>query len=356
MRTIISLVFCITIQCSASDQYCINTIYGSTIITEPVLIELINCPAMQRLKAIHQYGIMYYIENIPPYSRYEHSIGVFFLVRKFGGSLLEQIAALLHDVSHTVFSHVGDHIFKHCCQKSSYQDSIHLRFIQRTEIPEILNRYHIPLEKIDHKNGTFFMLEQDIPELCADRLEYMLYGGLLENKLSIIDIDQIIHSLTFHKGKWILHSQMAAEKLAYAALYLTEYTFGSAFNWITYQLTAQAIQRALDIGLITLDDIHYSIDQRIWEILSKSTDQKINHCLQQLLQANSSYQITNHIDSYDYHAQVKFRGIDPWVQTEKGVQRLSNMNHEYANAYAEVKKRLEKGWYIKMMPLSLNKK
>ncbi len=34
------------------------------------------------------------------------------LVNRLGGSLEEQIAALLHDVSHTAFSHVIDYVLE----------------------------------------------------------------------------------------------------------------------------------------------------------------------------------------------------------------------------------------------------
>ena len=33
------------------------------------------------------------------------------LIKKLGGSVEEQIAGLLHDVSHTAFSHVIDYVF-----------------------------------------------------------------------------------------------------------------------------------------------------------------------------------------------------------------------------------------------------
>ena len=120
----------------------VTTIYGSTEVNEPVLLELLDSPAMERLKNIHQYGIIHYITKSPAYSRYEHSVGVFYLVRTFGGSVLEQIAALLHDASHTVFSHVGDHVFRHFAHKSSYQDERHIWYLEQTTVPDILKKYN----------------------------------------------------------------------------------------------------------------------------------------------------------------------------------------------------------------------
>jgi len=52
-----------------------------------------------------------------PTTRFDHSVGVMLLIRKLGAGsspasalLKEQVAALLHDVSHTAFSHVIDYV------------------------------------------------------------------------------------------------------------------------------------------------------------------------------------------------------------------------------------------------------
>ena len=65
-----------------------DEIYGEFDINEEVLIELINCKTIQRLKGISSAGfypaypeISYKITN-----RYNHSIGVFLLLRKYGNN------------------------------------------------------------------------------------------------------------------------------------------------------------------------------------------------------------------------------------------------------------------------------
>jgi len=64
------------------------------------------------------------------------------LVRRLGASLDEQIAALLHDVSHTAFSHVIDFVFNdHNGQ--SYHEEKKEEFVASTDIPTILNKYNL---------------------------------------------------------------------------------------------------------------------------------------------------------------------------------------------------------------------
>jgi len=114
-----------------------DRIYGSFNISSPLIAALIESKPFQRLKNISQMGpptTFYHIKN---YSRYEHSIGVFLLLKHLGASDNEQIAGLLHDVSHTTFSHVIDWVVG-TGKNENYQDDQHFNFIKKTEIVRIL--------------------------------------------------------------------------------------------------------------------------------------------------------------------------------------------------------------------------
>ena len=150
----------------------LETIYGNFEINDPVIIELLSHPMMLRLKNIRQYGVNYYVIKSETYHRYEHSVGVYLLLKKYGASLKEQVAGLLHDVSHTVFSHVGEWIFDHKDGLSSYQDDNHDSFLKATGFAEILEKHGFTLASINHKHNNFSLLEQDLPDLCLDRIEY----------------------------------------------------------------------------------------------------------------------------------------------------------------------------------------
>ena len=88
-----------------------DKIYGTYKITSPVIIKLLKSSPVQRLKKIAQFGVPDQLYHLKGYSRYDHSVGVFLLLRKLEASELEQIAGLLHDVSHTAFSHVIDYVY-----------------------------------------------------------------------------------------------------------------------------------------------------------------------------------------------------------------------------------------------------
>ena len=81
-----------------------DPIYGTVDIPEPVLLDLMQTQAVHRLHGVLQHGVSALVGVTVPTSRFEHSMGVMLLVRRLGASLEEQIAALLHDVSHTALA------------------------------------------------------------------------------------------------------------------------------------------------------------------------------------------------------------------------------------------------------------
>jgi len=149
-----------------------DKIYGKFEINEPVLKTFLKTPALLRLKNISQFGIPNKYFHCKGYSRYEHSVGVMLLLRKLGASLEEQLAGLLHDVSTLTFSHVANWVFAEGMKgKEDYHNQLHESFVKRTEIPKLLEKYNFSLERMLQQNN-FHLLEREIPDLCADRIDY----------------------------------------------------------------------------------------------------------------------------------------------------------------------------------------
>lgn len=323
----------------------IESIYGRDEIDEPVLIALIKSPMMQRLKQIRQYGIAHYTAKTPEYTRFEHSVMVMLLSRRFGASIGEQVAALLHDVSHTAFSHVADYVFKGEDGASSYQDDMHEWFITKSGIDAILAEYGYKGVCSDKNKHTFCILEQDPPDLCADRIEYNLKGGHIEGLLTIEEIAQVIRGLRFENGRWFFVDEDSALLIAKVSLLLTEHTFGSRHNLFTYRKAATALRRGLDIGLFTLDEFCFSYDDDIWGRLCASDDASIRAAIECIVHSEEHCCVGTP-ELHDMYLRGKFRGVNPWVRTIHGFERLTEVNADYKKEYERVKQVIAAGCYI----------
>ncbi len=149
----------------------IDEIYGEFLI-EGLLEELILSSPVQRLKGVYQGGSSYLVNEKWDVTRYEHSIGVMLLIKRLGGSLEELVAGLLHDVSQTAFSHVIDFVFEN--KEENYHEKIFTTTIAESEITQILSNYGYDYQSILFDDSKRSILEQPVPALCADRVDYTI--------------------------------------------------------------------------------------------------------------------------------------------------------------------------------------
>lgn len=325
------------VQQQRSQKLIIHTIYGDFEVTEPVLIDLFNSPVMERIKYVRQYGVLdYVIKQRKEYTRYEHCVGVWALLRMHGATLEEQIAGLLHDASHTVFSHVADMLFSHQSEDSSYQDDIHAWYLKKNNIDVLLSQHNILFDAILHKSGTHRMLERDLPDICADRLEYNLQAGILTHMLTHEDIAAILATIRYENGQWFFIDKACAKRLAFVSLFNTEHVWGGLENQFIYTWTVHALNRALHVGLLSLDDIHFSIDPLVWDKLWISNDPFIITCLDKVVRYEV-YLAAIDLSERKLIKKGKFRGLDPFVKEGSQLKRLTDIDDAYCKEYNRVK-------------------
>lgn len=327
----------------------IETLYETAVIDEPVVCDLLESRVMQRLQEIDQSGICHYTGRIGPYSRYIHSVGVYLLLKRFQAPLEEQVAGLLHDASHTVFSHTGDWIFlEGSHDRDSYQDDIHAWYLEKQGVTPILEKHGINLKESLAKGNGYVGLDQDLPDICADRLEYNLFTGHLEGFFTVEDVRKIVDDVHFEKGRWYFEDPVLAAKFAYVSVYFTENVWAAPWNIVSNELCARALKRAFKLNLVSLDEIHFSTDDVVLGKLNTAEDEEIRALMHQC----------QHVDNYfvecapaeeNYSCKCKFRGIDPWVKVNGEFVRLTSIDDSFAHYYHAVKKKVGLGVHVRIL-------
>lgn len=328
---------------SLESSIILDTVYGPLTVDDPLAIELIESTPFQRLKAINQYGFTPFLKPSENYKRYEHSIGVYAILKKHQRPQVEQIAGLLHDVSHTVFSHVGDYVFGNTPGFSAYQDKIHSWYIKESGLETILNKYNIAVQDIIPENFPF--LKNKLPNLCADRLDYNLQGGFLRGLISKNELQEIWNDLDIQSEHWVFSSEKNAEILANASLIMTETLWGSPWESIVNRMGAKAIKYAIEKEIITAKDFHFSEDNILWEKLEKSEDSFIDQILFHMKQAENCFILTEK-GKEDFMLFEKFRGINPLIKKEEKLVRLTDLSPDFASNFYLIKEKMENGWPI----------
>jgi HD superfamily phosphohydrolase len=326
----------------------IETFYGIVEVEEPVLLELIDSPAFQRLKKVHQYGVSYYTTHREEFTRYSHSLGVFHLLRNNNRSLEEQIAGLLHDVSHTVFSHVGDWVFNKEHKEIDYQNSIHEEFLEKTGLSTILRKHKINPKNILPLENLAPALEQKRPNASADRLDYSIQGAYHQNFITKKEALELFKDCKFINDKWISSKPDLMAKIVSFTLFMTEDCFASPTNHLSSRWLADAIIKAIEIGVITKDEFLYGTDEALWSKLTSSREKFIQERMQMVIDTENLYILVDPKDS-DFTLVTKFWGFDPWISEGGKIVRLTSLNKKLEEEYHAVKDRMARGFSIKLL-------
>ena len=170
-----------------------DRVYGDVTIDDPPLLALIACPTFQRLKGVRQAGPSAFAFPFKTVSRYEHSLGVYLLLERLGADRRECVAGLLHDISHTAFSHAVDFVFS--SEQQDHHEELKPEFLGRPDVVTALARlgYH-PANFFD--DSVYPLLERPLPWLCADRLDYFLRDGMACRVIGRSEADQVLAHLT----------------------------------------------------------------------------------------------------------------------------------------------------------------
>lgn len=300
-----------------------DAMYGTVNITEPALLDLMASDAMQRLKGVSQHGVTALLGITAPFSRFDHSVGAMLLVRRLGASLEEQIAALLHDVSHTAFSHVIDFVFNDHSGQSYHEEKMEW-FIAASDIPKILNKHGKDWRDfMDEKN--FRILEQASPALCADRLDYFIRDLEFLGLATSGEISAAVESLVVMDGRIVVNNPDAARWLAYTFIETDRASWSSFREVGLYQLTAEAIKAATQLGFLGEEDL-WGSDEALWEKL-RSVDHVDVRRLINLITPGTRFTWD---EKYPvFRVAPKVRSIDPPVVLGKTVITLSELDPSF---------------------------
>jgi hypothetical protein len=317
-----------------------DKIYGEFEITEPVLLDLINSEAMARLQKINQYGTWVYFDPKFDTTRFSHSIGVFYICKKFGASLEEQIAALIHDVSHTAFSHVIDYVFGDGVNQD-YAENLEEEFIATTEIPAILQRHGFDYQKIHASKSQFSIFERPLPALCADRLDYFFHDAAIFGKISVEDARKIFDDIVFTGRELAFMNRdmayFAAKKFMEMAVMWSSPVQSAMFNEL-----ALAIKIAMAKGILTKDDL-FTYDEAVMKKMREVNLPEIQSHLQ--------YIGPNTIAVSDPEGTIiktKIRFIDPPVVLSGNTCQLSSLCPDYGRQISDFAASLGDGFKIRL--------
>jgi len=231
---------------------------------EALIIDLIDSHEFQRLRRIHQLGVVSFTFHGAEGSRFTHSVGVMHVANRLFSALCHEkphlqefkalvlASALLHDVGHGPFSHDSEKILGLDHEEWS------CRIISgNTEVNRVLNQYKaipdLPEQIISVLEKTFrpkYVSQLISSQLDCDRFDYLLrdsymtgtaYGLFaLQRVISALEVDEQAERIIVVGEK----GQAAVEDYLFARYSMYSQVYYHKKNLAARTLLAMLIKRA----------------------------------------------------------------------------------------------------------------
>jgi len=222
------------------------------------IVELVDTPQFQRLRRIKQLGFANLVYPGANHTRFEHSLGSYFITSKLISKLeadedmkTELLAAsLLHDVCHSPFSHSSDRIIRKYL-KSSHEDIE--KHLKGSEIDDKLSELGLSLKRISMHvkgKGGYNLVNGEID---VDRMDYLVrdsyYTGVA---YGVFDISRLIETLRFEGDALIIDEKglRAAESLLISRFMMYPTVYFHHVCRIAKKMYEKALEHAVSDGML----------------------------------------------------------------------------------------------------------
>lgn len=228
------------------------------------LEKYLDLDILQRLKDIsllcgmdyasdYAYDFAFYV------SRYDHSLNVALITWKLTNSKEATLAALFHDVSSPVFSHVIDYMNGDYINQESTEEKTSEVLLGSKELRRLLSIDNIDIENIlDFKD--YSIVDLDRPCMCADRLDNIIAVGMAWVKnMDFMTAKKIIDSIQVEineKGEEEIsfNNKDVAEYIKLVNDQINELTHTNEDTYMML-LVAKIIKRCIMLNILTYDEL-----------------------------------------------------------------------------------------------------
>jgi len=220
------------------DSKIINDpVFGFIKIPRGLLYNIVEHPLFQRLNRINQLGLASVVYPGARHTRFQHSLGAFYLMTEAVRSLQEkgnfifdseaeavEAAILMHDIGHGPFSHVLENTLIHGIS----HEEISLMMMEKIN-SDFNGQLNLAISIFKGEYGKNFLHQLISSQLDMDRLDYLrrdsFYTGVTEGNigsariikmLNVIDDSLVVE----HKGIYSLENYLTTRRLMYWQVYL----------------------------------------------------------------------------------------------------------------------------------------
>jgi HD superfamily phosphohydrolase len=248
-------------------------------------------------------------------------------------SIEEQIACLIHDLSHTAFSHVIDFVMKDV--KQEFADNRLEEIINKSDIPKIIEKYGFDLKKVLDKT-KFPLLDNSLPDVSMDRWDYFMRDGFMMGFLPKALINSFLSEIYEKENVFYFKDLRLASTFAILYVNFCRLIWLDPNSHGSYFLLGEAIKIALDDKLIIEEDF-FTNDEVLLDKLKLSSNIKIKKILDRLTQGKEF--VYEEENKAEFFGPNKARFVDPLIESNGKLIRVSDLTPNIKYFFEEFSKK-----------------
>jgi hypothetical protein len=257
----------------------------------------------------HVYDFKFYI------SRYDHSLNVALITWKLTQDKTATLAALFHDISTPVFSHVIDFMNGDLINQESTEEKTDEILSSSNKLKDYLEIDGVSIEEvIDFKRHTAVDLER--PHLCADRLDGTILTGLSwGDLLTLEEAKKVIDSTVLALNANGQDEIAVTNQEAYKILIKTNDEQNELVHKDIYmmELLASIVKSCISLGIVDYESLYHITEKEMFEIIEDNLDLDVK--------LREKYYIYQHIERLPLvNKEIKEKKLNPLVVNDEKIK------------------------------------
>ena len=270
------------------------------------------------------------------YSRFEHSVNCALIVWNFTRDKKQTLAALLHDASTPAFSHVIDFKNGDALTQTSTENANAKILHEDAELARLLKQDGLAVSDVDDYHA-YPICDNEIPQLSADRLEYMFpSGAALQGIFSLRSVRRFYEDLTLAQNEFgKIEFAFRTKKIAleyFSHCLKVGMILQRNEDKIAMELLARVVEKALSCGALFENELFELSENEIiarWDRMLFESEQSAAQDLRDFLLHYKTFRTMKKIrrakfampNYFCVNLEVKRRYINPLVLSEKGAAK-----------------------------------
>lgn len=297
----------------------------------PTLLAAIEkTPVVQRLKGVSQAGAPSLFKRTRSVTRYQHSVGVVTLARRLDLPPQRQVIALLHDATHSAFSHTLDYLLKNAGENT--HEHYATRLLTDSSLIALLGGDELVAvtEAIKAKPEWLGLL---------DAVDYTVRDLWRAGLIDSVMADKITRDLTTVDGQICFASAETAWTFTQLMVMANVELYMDDVDLFRHSALAELLDQALQREVITLDDVMTVDDASVLRLL------QMDPSLRSRLRDFLTWSPSNLGERRD-HGRIssKTRLLDPPVRASPSeILPLSELRPAWWRARSAAQRRSERG-------------